>query len=80
MAKEMLKKEKKEVKKVKKVKETKKGFWKEVKSELSKVKWPTKKEMVKYSIAVIGFIIIFGVFFYGLDALFATITSLIKGL
>ena len=49
-------------------------------TELKKVKWPTKQEMLKYSIAVIVFIVIFGLYFYGLDAFFAWITSLVKGL
>ena len=35
-------------------------FFKEVKSEISKVKWPSKKDMVKYSIATIIFIVFFG--------------------
>ncbi len=68
------------VKKDVKKKEKKKSFNQEVKSELKKVKWPTKEEMVKYSIAVIAFVVIFGLYFYGLDALFAWISSLVKGL
>ena len=36
---------------MKKIKE----FFHEVKKEISKVKWPTKKDMVKYSIATIVF-------------------------
>jgi len=67
-------------KKVKKTKENKKSYIEEIKSELKKVKWPTKMEMVKYSIAVIVFIVIFGLYFYGLDAFFAWISSLVKGL
>lgn len=83
----MAKKEEKELKnKTKKTvakKETKKinkSYGEEVKAELKKVKWPSKEEMVKYSIAVIAFIIIFGLYFYGLDALFAWLSSLVKGL
>ncbi len=63
-----------------KVKTNKKSYVGEVRTELKKVKWPTKEEMLKYSIAVIIFIVIFGLFFYVLDALFAWITSLVKGL
>lgn len=70
----------KETKKDKKVKTPKKSYSEEVKAELKKVKWPTKQEMLKYSIAVIVFIVIFGLYFYGLDAFFAWITSLVKGL
>lgn len=69
---------KKDTKKTNKV--AKKSYGEEVKAELKKVKWPSKEEMVKYSIAVIAFIIIFGLYFYGLDALFAWLSSLVKGL
>ena len=61
----------------KKTKKTvEKSFFKEVKEELKKVKWPTKDEMSKYTIAAIVFIVIFGLYFYGLDFLF----SWIKGI
>ena len=63
-----------------KKKKNKNGYLKEVSSEIKKVKWPTKQEMLKYSIAVIVFIIVFGLYFYGLDAFFAWISSLVKGL
>ena len=33
-----------------------KNFFKDVKKEISKVKWPTKKDMFKYSLTVILFI------------------------
>ena len=53
-------------------------FFKEVKSEMSKVKWPSKKDMVKYSIATIIFIVFCSLFFYGIDALFAFFQALFK--
>ena len=60
MAKEKNKKEtKKEVKK----KVVKENFFKAVISEIKKVRWPNRKEMVKYSIATICFIIFFAVYF-----------------
>jgi preprotein translocase subunit SecE len=59
---------------------SKKSFVAEVKAELKKVKWPAKDEMIKYSVAVIAFIVVFGLYFYGLDAFFAWISSLVKGL
>lgn len=73
---------KKNVKKVTKqpVKPPKKSYSTEVKEELRKVKWPSKKDITKYGIASIIFIIIFGLYFYGLDALFSWISSLVKGL
>lgn len=63
-----------------KVKKTKKHsilvtFFKEVKKEVSKVKWPSKKEMVKYSIATIVFVLFFGVFFYVIDLIIALLKA-----
>lgn len=52
-------------------------FFSEVKKELGKVKWPTKKDMVKYSIATICFVIFFAVFFYLIDLGVALIKSLV---
>lgn len=66
----------KPVKKEKVKKITEKSFFKEVKEELKKVKWPTKEDMTKYTVATIAFIVIFGLYFYGLDFLF----SWIKGI
>ena len=51
------------------------SFLKQVKSEMKKVKWPSKKEMVKYSITTLVFIVLFAGFFYLIDVLFA----LLKG-
>ncbi len=70
---------KKETKKVKK-QTPKKSYSSEVKSELKKVNWPSKNDLTKYGVATIIFIVIFGLYFYGLDALFAWISSLVKGL
>ena len=46
-----------------------------VKSEFNKVHWPNKKDMVKYSIATIVFVIFCGLFFYAIDIIFAFIKS-----
>ena len=40
-----------------------KHFLKDVKSEMKKVRWPLKKEMITYSVATILIIIIFALFF-----------------
>ena len=83
-------KTKKETKKVKTTtvkketkKEEKKGLFTKfrifchgVKNEFLKVHWPSKKDMVKYSIATIVFIIFCGLFFYAIDVVFALIKSL----
>lgn len=57
-------------------KNTKKvSFFKEVKSEVAKVKWPSKKDMVKYSIATIVFVVFFAVFFYLIDLIIALLKA-----
>lgn len=38
-------------------------FFVSVKNEMKNVKWPTKKEMGKYSLATLIFIIVFAAFF-----------------
>lgn len=78
--------EKKEPKSKKKVgikREEKKNLWEKfmtfchgVGSEFRKVRWTSKKDMVKYSIATIVFIVFCSVFFYGIDTIFALIQSL----
>ena len=50
-----------------------------IKSEIKKVRWTNKKDMLKYSIATIVFIIFCSLFFYGIDFVFALVQSLVKG-
>ena len=47
-----------------------------VKSEFLKVHWPSKKDMIKYSIATIVFIVFCSVFFFIINVLFAFFQSL----
>lgn len=47
-------------------------------SEARKVHWPTKKDMVKYSIATVAFIIFCSLFFYAIDIIFALIQSIFR--
>lgn len=49
-----------------------------VKSELKKVRWLSKKEMIQYSVATVAFILIFSVFFGGLDLILAGIKMVVK--
>ena len=46
-----------------------------VRAEMRLVRWPSAREVVKYSIAVLVFVLFFAGFFYVIDTLFA----LIKG-
>ncbi len=54
------------------------NFFTGIKKEMEKVKWPSKKEMVKYSITTIIFIIFFALFFFSLDLIFAYLKSLVS--
>jgi preprotein translocase SecE subunit len=49
-----------------------------VASEFKKVNWPTRYDMVKYSIATIVFVVFLAVFFYLIDVIFAAILGLVK--
>jgi preprotein translocase subunit SecE len=51
------------------------SFFKEVKTEMRKVNWPTRQETVKYSTIVIGASVVVAVFLGGLDFLFSTIMN-----
>lgn len=53
-----------------------KNFFRDVKKEVSKVKWPTKKDMFKYSLTGILFIVFFALFFSAIDVVVALIKSL----
>lgn len=68
----------KEVKKEKKVKKAKKvknnnSFFKSLKKEISMVKWPEGKDLVKYTIATIVLCVILVLFFQFLDVILAYI-------
>lgn len=69
MGKKVNKKETKDVKKD--------GLFKQIKKEMSKVHFPNKKDMVKYSIATICFVIFFGVYFYLIELIMALVKTLI---
>jgi len=78
------KKSKKEIKKdTKEVKTEKKknifsriiGYFKGVKKEISRIRWTKGKEMIKYSVAAVSFILFFCVYFYVIDLLIALLRS-----
>ena len=55
------------------------GYLKDVRSEMKKVVWPTKSEMVSYTCMVIFACAFFAVGFWALDTLFAAgLNELIK--
>ncbi|MDD3452759.1 MAG: preprotein translocase subunit SecE [Bacilli bacterium] len=49
-----------------------------VKKEIPKIKWPSKKEMIKLSISTLFIVFIFVVFFGGLDLLLGAIKMVIR--
>lgn len=46
-----------------------------VKKEVSRIKWTSKKDLLKYSTATVMFMLFFGVFFYAIDLLVALLRS-----
>jgi len=50
-------------------------YFKGVKKEISRIKWTNKKDLLKYSVASIVFVMFFGVFFYVIDLLVAVLRS-----
>lgn len=53
-------------------------FFSDVMAEMHLVRWPNKKEMVKYSLASLFFVLFFALFFFGFDALFALVKDLVN--
>ena len=58
-----------------KTKKNKEGLIHGVKAEMKKVKWPSAKEIVKYTVATIVFCVVIALFFQ----LLTVLVSLIKG-
>ena len=75
--KEVTKEEKKVTKKVEK-KTKKEFFFKSTVNEMKKVRWPLKKEMFKYSVATLSFIIFFALFFTLSSSIIAGLKLLVK--
>ena len=48
------------------------GVWKE----LGRIRWTNKKDLVKYSIATVIFVLFFGIYFYGIDWIALLVRSL----
>jgi len=46
-------------------------------AELRKVKWPTRKELVSYTLVVLGTVIFVGLFFYIVDLIISGLLRLI---
>jgi len=42
-------------------------FFSGVKKEMGRVRWTNKKDLFKYSVATVVFVVFFGAFFYAID-------------
>ena len=62
-----------------KKKQKKDSLVKGVKQEMKKVKWPTVKEVVKYTFATLVFCVILALFFMLLNVILSSIVSYIRG-
>ena len=50
-------------------------YFRGVKKEAARIKWTSKKDLLKYSVSTISFMIFFGLFFYLIDMLVALLRS-----
>jgi len=55
-----------------------KGFFLGVKKEISMVRWPSKKEMVKYATATLMFFVFFALFFFLTDVVISFVKAWFK--
>ena len=46
-------------------------YFKGVKKEIGRIRWTTGKELLKYSLTAISFMIFLGLYFFGIDMLVA---------
>ena len=53
-------------------------YFKGVGKEIKRIKWTSGKELVKYSVAAVGFVIFFGLYFYAIDWIALLVRSLAK--
>jgi preprotein translocase subunit SecE len=51
------------------------SFLKEVRLEMKKVNWPSRKETMKYTLIIVGVSIVVAAFLGGLDYLFSTLLN-----
>ena len=53
-------------------------YFKGVGKEIKRIKWTSGKDLVKYSVASVAFVLFFGIYFYGIDWLALLVRSLAK--
>jgi len=57
-----------------------KEYFAGVKKEFLRIKWPTRKDLFKYALATIIFIVIVAIFFLGIDALNVYLRKIVEGM
>lgn len=50
-------------------------YFKGVKKEVSRIRWTTPKNLLKYSITTIAFMLFLGIYFYAIDLIVSLIRS-----
>ena len=50
-------------------------YFKGVKKEIGRIRWTTGKELVKYSLTTISFMLVLGLYFYVIDLLVSLVRS-----
>ena len=50
-------------------------YFKGVKKELKRIRWTTGKELVKYSLTAVSFMVFLGLYFYTIDILVSLLRS-----
>jgi preprotein translocase subunit SecE len=53
------------------------GYFSGVVKEMKKSHWPSKKEVINYSVVTVVLLVFFGAFFYVLDVAFAFLRGLV---
>ena len=56
-----------------------KKFFAGVKKEMGRVRWPKKKDMIKYSVAVLACALVLALFFVFSDLIIAGVKTLVEG-
>ena len=53
-------------------------YFKGVGKEFKRIRWTTGKDLFKYSVATLVFVLFFGIYFYGIDWIVLLVRSLAK--
>lgn len=54
-----------------------KNYFKGVKKEISRIRWTSSKDLFKYSLTTIGFMVALGAYFYIIDMLVSLLRSVV---